>query len=262
MAVRAILIDLDDTLVPDQAAADDAIRAAAELAQAMHDIDPEALRASLRRRCRELWLSHPVIARYENFYVSSWEGLTSEFATEPEESRQLRDWVPDYRRQSWANALADFGVSDPALVQALVDRLQLERTERYIPYPDVEPVLQGLKDRYSLVIVSNGTLDTQQRKLECSGLAGYFSAVVISEPLGFQKPDPGIYQEALKAAARPASECVMLGNSLRNDVGGAQGAGIRAVWLNRNQPVENPDPRPEAVITSLSELPAAIARLG
>ena len=262
MSVRAILIDLDDTLIPDQAAADDAIRAAAELAHARHGIDPEALRASLRRRCRELWRSNPVIARHEDFYVSSWEGLTSEFGTAPEESRQLRDWVPDYRRQSWANALADSGISDPALVQALVDRLQLERTERYIPYPDVEPALQQLKNEYTMVLVSNGTLKTQQRKLEYSGLAGYFSAVVICEPLGFQKPDTRFYQKALQAAGRPASECVMVGNSLRNDVGGAHSAGIRAIWLNRNQPVENPEPQPDAVISSLSELSAAIARLG
>lgn len=262
MSVRAILFDLDDTLVPDEAAADDAIRAAAELAQTRHGIDPEALRASLRSRCRELWRTNPVVARHEGFYVSSWEGLTSEFGTEPDESRRLRDWVPDYRHQSWTNALADFGISDPALVQALVDRLQLERTERYIPYPDVEPALQGLRNEYPMVLASNGTLKTQQRKLEYSGLAGYFSAVVICEPLGFQKPDPGVYELALNAAGRSASECVMVGNSLRNDVGGAQQAGIRAIWLNRNQPVENPDPRPDAVITSLSELPAAIARLG
>ncbi len=262
MSVSAILIDLDDTLIPDQAAADNAIRAAAELAQARHGIDPEALRASLRRRCQELWRTNPVIARHEDFYVSSWEGLTSEFGTEPEESRRLSDWVPDYRRQSWANALADFGISDPALVQALVDRLQLERTERYVPYPDVEPALQELKNEYPFVLVSNGTLKTQQRKLEYSGLAAYFSAVVICEPLGFQKPDTRFFKKALQAANRSASECVMVGNSLRNDVGGAQEAGIRAIWLNRNQPVENPDPCPDAVIFSLSELSAAIARLG
>jgi putative hydrolase of the HAD superfamily len=262
MSVRAILLDLDDTLVPDETAADDAIRATAELAQARHGIDPEALRASLRKRCREIWRGNPVIARHEDFYVSSWEGLTSEFGTEPEESRRLRDWVPEYRCQSWTNALADFGISDPALVRALVDRLQLERTERYIPYPDVEPALQELKSKYPMVLVSNGTLKTQQRKLEYSGLTGYFSAVVICEPLGFQKPDPRVYEVALKAAGRSASDCVMVGNSLRSDIRGAQGVGIRAIWLNRNQPVDEPDPRPDAVVSSFSELLTAIEHLG
>ena len=262
MSARAILFDLDDTLVPDEAAADDAIRATAELAQARHGIDPEALRASLRKRCRELWRDHPVIARHDDFYVSSWEGLTSEFGTESEESRQLRDWIPDYRRESWTSALADFGISDTALVRALVDRLQLERVERYVPYPDVEPVLPELREHYPLVLVSNGPLKTQQRKLEYSGLAPYFTGVVISEQLGTRKPDPRIFEAALEVAGHAAQDCIMVGNSLKKDVGGAQAAGIRAVWLNRNQPVENPEPRPDAVITSLSELPAAIARLG
>lgn len=113
-----------------------------------------------------------------------------------------------------------------------------------------------------MTIVTNGTLKTQQRKLEYSGLAPYFTGVVISEQLGTQKPDPRVYEAALDAAGHPARDCVMVGNSLKKDIGGAQAAGIRAIWLNRNQPVENPAPRPDAVITSLSELAAAIERLG
>ncbi len=262
MPVRAVLIDLDDTLLPDQAAADEAIAATAKLARTKHKVDPGALRVALRMHCRELWLTKPVTPKYQDFYVSSWEGLTSEFGDRPDESRRLKDWLPGYRRRAWTNALADFGVTDPDLVEKLVERLPGERAKRYTAYPGVKPVLRRLKSRYPLVVVTNGALKTQRRKLEYSGLAPYFSGVIISEPLATQKPDPTIYQAALRAAGEPAWACIMVGNSLRSDVGGAQGVGIRAIWLNRDDPVEDPFPRPDAIIASLSELPAAIERLG
>jgi len=66
-----------------------------------------------------------------------------------------------------------------------------------------------------------------------SGLAGYFSAVVVSGELGAGKPDPAIFRHALREVGCDAEHAVMVGDSLTRDVLGALDAGLRAVWVNR-----------------------------
>lgn len=101
-------------------------------------------------------------------------------------------------------------------------------------YPEVEEVLGALKERkFILGMVSNW--DSRLLKL-CEGLGidRYFDFKVISAVFGAAKPNPKIFEEALKKAGVPADAAVHIGDSLEDDVRGAHLAGIKAIWLDRS----------------------------
>ena len=89
------------------------------------------------------------------------------------------------------------------------------------------------------------------QKIDRFGIAGYFAAIVCSSDLPFGKPHPGSYAAAARALGRDASDIVMVGDSLENDVRGAVSAGLRAVLLDRGGDYADPG---VATIASLGDL--------
>ena len=104
--------------------------------------------------------------------------------------------------------------------------------EAWVLYPDVLPCLEALEDR-PLGIISNGDGTQQRKKLDALGIAGRFSAVILSGEVGVSKPDRGIFAAACEEAGREPQECVYVGDSLESDARGSSRAGLRAIWLNR-----------------------------
>ena len=101
-------------------------------------------------------------------------------------------------------------------------------------YPEVEEVLRSLKKKKFVIgMVSNW--DSRLLKL-CKGLGidPYFDFKVISAVFGAAKPNPKIFEEALKLAHVRAEEAVHIGDSLEDDVRGAHLAGIKSIWLDRS----------------------------
>ena len=101
-------------------------------------------------------------------------------------------------------------------------------------YPEVEGVLRALKGKKFIIgMVSNW--DSRLLKL-CEGLGidRYFDFKVISAVFGAAKPDPKIFQEALRQADVRADEAVHVGDSLEDDVRGAHLVGIKTLWLDRS----------------------------
>lgn len=124
-------------------------------------------------------------------------------------------------------------------------------------FPDTLATLQGLKEKgFALGLVSNW--DSRLVKL-CRGLGldRFFDFMVISAVFGAAKPDPRIFQEALRQARVQAQEAVHIGDSLEDDVRGAHLAGIKAIWLdrsNRHGELEKKDRDFVTVICDLREL--------
>ena len=77
--VRTLTFDLDDTLVFEEASAEEAFIEAGELARARYGLDPRALHSSVRSCCRELWRASPSLPYCKRIGISSWEGLWAEF---------------------------------------------------------------------------------------------------------------------------------------------------------------------------------------
>lgn len=259
---KVILFDLDDTLMPDESAADEAILAVAQHAKAIHNIAPEELRRSVRRIARRLWRSHPVVAPHNGrFDVSSWSALSARFDGNDEEMEALHAWAPEYRHEVWALALAENGIADPMLSDQLAALYPSERRARYLPFPDAVPTLDELKQEYKLALVTNGPRDLQCDKLERAGLGEYFPVRVISREVGVMKPNPCIFAITLERLGVSAAEAVMVGDSLRSDIAGAQAAGIRSVWFNPSGSSLPEGIKADAVIGSLAELPGKLSRV-
>jgi putative hydrolase of the HAD superfamily len=258
---RALLFDLDDTLVVEEPAAAAAFGAAARMALTRHRVNAESLALAARERARELWYaapSHPYCMRVG---ISSWEGLWCRFEGEEPNVRWLREWSPRYRREAWNLALADQGVHDPVLAEELGERYGIECRARHDRFADVPACLDELRDTYTLGLITNGASCLQREKLATAGLDEYFDVVVVSAEFGIGKPHPSIFEHALSLLGSDREHAVMIGDSIARDVDGAIAAGLQAVWVNRSgRP--RPADRPGLVeVSTLAGLPAAIGSM-
>lgn len=130
------------------------------------------------------------------------------------------------------------------------------------PLPGVCEIVPTLSETYSLGIVTNGEDDIQRGKLRHLEVHGHFPHIVISAEVGHEKPDPRIFECALKLTGVPASEALFVGDRIETDIAGAKAAGMRAIWLNTWADEPNPaDAEPDVVITSFEQLPSAIASM-
>ncbi|MFL7790556.1 MAG: HAD family hydrolase [Anaerolineae bacterium] len=120
-------------------------------------------------------------------------------------------------------------------------------------YDDVLPCLESL-GAYRLAVISNGDSGQQRCKLERTGIASYFSSVVISGDLGVYKPDPGIFERSLRELGVPAAETVYIGDHLESDALGAKGVGMQAIWLAREEHAGDPADVPVPIMESLSQV--------
>ncbi len=115
-----------------------------------------------------------------------------------------------------------------------------------------QEVLNYLKNKYTLHIITNGFKEVQHIKIENSGLSKYFEEVFTSDHIGWNKPDQRIFEHALRHLTASPQECVMIGDDLQADVRGAMNAGIHAVYFNPDGNLHEEKPAYE--IRKLTEL--------
>ncbi len=258
---RALLFDLDETLMVEEPAAEAAFLASAQLA-VEHGADLRALATDARARARELWYAAPTHGYCMRVGISSWEGLWCRFEGEHPDVRALRDWSPTYRREAWSRALADQEVEDGQLAEELAERFIVERRARHEVFADVADGLERLAESHAMALVTNGAACLQREKLAASGLSERFDAVVVSADVGVAKPDPAIFKHALSELGVRRDRAVMVGDSIAKDVDGALAAGLDAVWVNRSGRSAPPD-RPGLVeISTLDDLPDVLVNMG
>ncbi|WP_379126787.1 HAD family hydrolase [Paenibacillus sp. sgz500958] len=90
-----------------------------------------------------------------------------------------------------------------------------------------------LEQGYTLGLVTNGKVPIQHAKIDLLQLRPYFKDIVISEEVGISKPDPEIYQLALKRLGADSSNTLFIGDHPVNDIWGAGQAGMKGIWLRR-----------------------------
>ena len=101
-------------------------------------------------------------------------------------------------------------------------------------YPEVSEVLEELRDRFQLAVVSN--FDGRLRMIfEHLGLSKSFSHVFLSSELGADKPDPEIYRRALRLSQALPNETLHVGDDPERDWQGATAAGLSVFRLQRPQ---------------------------
>ena len=107
--------------------------------------------------------------------------------------------------------------------------------EPWFVYPDVLPALNKWQQQgIELAVVSN--FDSRiYAVLKALNLAEYFTSVTISTEVGAAKPDPQIFTAALQKHNGIAEDVLHIGDSFKADYCGAKAAGLKAIWLNREQ---------------------------
>ena len=156
----------------------------------------------------------------------------------------------------------------PELVHRLVTRLYQPISECSRAQPDAREVLEQLKAAgLRLALISNTPWDVPGdfvgRDLERLGLLEHFDRLVYSD-CGYRKPHPGIFRRALDALDVEASQAIMVGDSLAEDVAGAAALGIRTLWLatgSEDAPLPSRRPYPEFVALDLRAAAEAVLTL-
>ncbi len=93
-------------------------------------------------------------------------------------------------------------------------------------------ILQYLKPKYKLHIITNGFQEIQDKKMRNAGIYNYFEHIINSEMAGVKKPNPIIFKLALDTASVSPEKSIMIGDSLEADIHGAQRSGLHAIHFN------------------------------
>jgi putative hydrolase of the HAD superfamily len=162
-----------------------------------------------------------------------------------------RDRLDDLRDRC-AAALIE-ALELPALDHAAARAAMLGALE-FRPYPDASGALAALRDAgHTLVVVSNWDCSLPDW-LGPTGLLELVAAVVTSAEAGAAKPDGAMFERALELADVAPGDAVHVGDSIENDVAGAEAAGIRAILVQR----DGEPPAGVEAVRHLGELPALL----
>ncbi len=219
--VRAITLDLDDTLWP---------------------FAPIGVRIDLA--LHEWMREHsPVTARH--FPIEAMRTLRERsFADNP----HLHHDLSALRRLTLQQALAESG-GNPDLLEAAYDVFFAARNQVEC-YPDALDALARLAARVPVAALSNGNADLQR-----IGLMHHFEFQLGSREYGAGKPDAGFFHAACKRLGVARGEVLHVGDHVDMDVIGAARAGLRSCWINREgMRWERDEPRPDLEFSNLTAL--------
>ena len=200
MRIRAVSLDLDDTLWP---------------------VEPAILLAETQL---DAWLREHHAAVAERWPVAAMRALRDEVAG------ARPDLAHDFTAQrliTLERAFAECGFGDEHVAAAF--EVYFDARNRVNCYTDARPALAALAARLPLVSISNGNAD-----LERIGLRTHFVHCISARDFGRAKPDAAIFRNACTRLALAPDEVLHVGDDPWLDVVGAHRAGLRSAWLNRH----------------------------
>jgi putative hydrolase of the HAD superfamily len=233
---RALLLDLDDTLLDGDAQRDAVAATCRVLAGLRRDLDAASL------------------------LQANDEAAATFFTGRGQEWALGRIPTDELRREIWSETLGRCGCLDDELVTLAARSHEHEARVALRLYPDARELLFGGRVSLPFAMVTNGASDVQREKLAVLGIEPRFTAIIVSGEAGVAKPDPAVFSLALDALSVDAEDAWHVGDNLRMDVRGANAAGLTSVWLNRGgRPVPEASETPDVEIRSLAELEDLLA---
>lgn len=193
----------------------------------------------------------PPIEEFVEFYIrevqTAWERVSGPDWVSPRQDNILYRVLdklkvnPEQHNYDALNEMFDWGPVDGVEV-----------------FPDVPEVLQELRQHgVQLGMLTNAaqSIQMRDRELEAYGLRDYFEVRKTAGDIGVLKPHPRPFQATMEAMSVQPDEALYVGDRLHDDVGGAQAAGMRAVWVRRDPEATSSDEiRPNAIIDRMTEL--------
>jgi putative hydrolase of the HAD superfamily len=238
MYPRALLLDLDDTILDDSSLVHECWHeACVRHASRFAPLEAATLAEAVRSASRWYW-------------------------GDAERHRTGRLALDAARREVVRLALLELQIDDTPLADAIGDEYSRQRDAGMEPLPQALDTVRWLRDSgRRLALLTNGAGPAQRKKIVRFGLAELFEVVLIEGELGFGKPDERVYRRALDVLNVTAEEAWMVGDNLEWDVGAPQKLGMSGVWIDvRGGGVpEGSSVRPDHVVKSLSDLRSLIA---
>ena len=156
-----------------------------------------------------------------------------------------------YRRLKDAFDIVHYEISDE-----LINVLAIEYIEQ-LPLFDhlfegTFEILDYLKEKYQLHIITNGFKEVQSKKMSSSKIDHYFDQVITSESVGVKKPNPRVFEHAIQSANATKENSIMIGDSLEADIEGAINYGIPAIYCDFEK--KNVRSSQYTTVTSLLEI--------
>lgn len=169
------------------------------------------------------------MSNFLQFYVPINREYWERFRKDEISQKQLR-----YGRLKDTFDLLGYSITDD-----LIDVLSVEYI-RYLPkynylFDGTIEILEYLKPKYNLHIITNGFAEIQGSKLDNSYISHYFKTITNSEMAGVKKPDQRIFEYALDLAQTKKGNSIMVGDCIIADVQGALDAGLDAIFFNENR---------------------------
>jgi putative hydrolase of the HAD superfamily len=227
---RALLLDLDDTILDDTSGVPECWRHACD-AHGAH-LDAAALHDAIERTSAEYW-------------------------SDAERHRIGRLDLDRARHAVVVSAFHSLGIDEPDVALRIATAYAAARHDRMKPFDDAIATVRAFRERgCKLALLTNGAHAAQQRKLERFELGHLFDAIFIEGAVGYGKPDPRVYRDALRALGAEPREAWMVGDNLEWDVAAPQRLGIYGIWVDaRGQGVPaGSSVRPDRIVQALSDL--------
>jgi putative hydrolase of the HAD superfamily len=140
-------------------------------------------------------------------------------------------------------------------IEELIAEYRADYQGHFEPDEDVLLALRRLRtQRIRVGLVTNGP-ETQNEKIAKIGLLPLLDGCCVSEEFGYEKPDPKIFQEAIRRCGVDtfAGTGWMVGDSPEHDIAGGRGAGLRTVWIARGRTWTEDEFRPDLIASNITD---------
>ncbi|KAM9345019.1 N-acylneuraminate-9-phosphatase [Symphorus nematophorus] len=238
-AVKAILFDLDNTLIETSRAGGVAIQKTSELLKTTLALDDNTVSNICDKFKQKLF--------HESFDPSAGKS------------------IDEVRVAHWEESIQEAvgSCSTPSLAAQCYYLWKNSRLELLSLSPEICTLLKQLRSTYKLLLLTNGESQTQREKVEAVRCEEFFDAVVVGGEHAEQKPFPSIFTLCFNMLEVEAQDCVMVGDSLDTDIQGGFNARVRAtVWISRaGGAVPDGSVKPDYTVPTVLDLPSILAQL-
>ncbi|XP_077352423.1 N-acylneuraminate-9-phosphatase [Festucalex cinctus] len=143
--------------------------------------------------------------------------------------------IDEVRVRLWEDSIKESvdSCSTPSLAAQCYYMWKNSRLELLKLSPEISNLLKQLRRKYKLLLLTNGIAQTQWEKVKAAGCEGFFDRIVVGGDYAEQKPYPSIFNVCFDLLQVEPQDCIMVGDSLETDIQGGFNAQVRAtVWIN------------------------------
>ena len=142
---------------------------------------------------------------------------------------------------------------DPAEINSFYFEVLTRST---FPIDGAYEILETLFNRgYQMAIATNGLAEVQRPRLAEAGIDQFFSEILVSEEIGYFKPNPGFFQTAVERLQAKKTDCLlMIGDNQYSDIEAAQKMGWDTCWFNPHGESSRLAVKPDFTISRLQDL--------